>query len=515
MDTMKLQFDSSIENFTEVNESFASASLLICYTGVNQNRSSISRSVLESAIPTMYNCPVVCNYDVYDDSIGGHDVDLVKTDDGSIKLINKTSAVGVVPNGAHVYWVTKTGEDGAEHEYLSTDVIIWKRSPAYQKLSEDGVEAQSMEINVKSGQLKDGVFVIEDFVFTAFCLLGEGIKPCFEDAAIHMYQLDDVSQEFSRMMEEFKESFAMVQPSTEVVIDQNLMEGGEKVLDEKIALAAEFGIDVDSLDFALNDFTVDELREKFTAMTATPTDSEPAADPEPNANFALESQLRDELVLAVESEMVETSFGEMPKYYFVDYDKDASEVYAVDTTDWNLYGFAYSMDGDHAVIAPDSKQRMKWAVVPFDEGEQSVPFAGVFANAVEKYGENDAQWAEKYQAASDKIASYEVELGELRTFKQNAESAQAQAERDEVFSQFEDLDGVESFEELRNHALDFSIEDLEEKCYAIRGRNATKLTFSKASHAPKLKVDDTANKTPKKDKYNGVFEEYGIFPDNK
>ena len=129
--------------------------------------------------------------------------------------------------------------------------------------------------------------------------------------------------------------------------------------------------------------------------------------------------------------------------------KDVSEVYATDVSDWNIYGFTYSMDGDHVVIDFASKKRMKIAIVPFDEGSQSDPISGMFAKVVEKYTANDTQWDEKYQAASDTISSMQTELDALRQFKTDTESAAAKEEREKVFAQFEDLVGVEAIPGLR------------------------------------------------------------------
>ncbi len=71
-------------------------------------------------------------------------------------------------------------------------------------------------------------------------------------------------------MQELKESFQTVQPSHEVVIHpQNYSEGGEEVLEQKKALAAEYGLDIESLDFSIDDLSVEELREKFEAMEGT------------------------------------------------------------------------------------------------------------------------------------------------------------------------------------------------------------------------------------------------------
>ena len=187
-------------------------------------------------------------------------------------------------------------------------------------------------------------------------------------------------------------------------------------MEQKVALMAEFGLTTEMLDFNIDDFSVEELREKFEALKTT--GSEPAANAGNPESFALEGQFRDELFGALESEKVETCWGMDSHYWFWDYDRDASEVYATDVTDWNLYGFPYSMDGDHVVIDFAGKKRMKLSLVPFDEGSQADPISGMFAKITEKYSANDTQWAEKYQTASDTISSMENELGTLRSLRQ-------------------------------------------------------------------------------------------------
>lgn len=471
----------------------------VCYTGKNRNGSDISKEAIVRAIPTMFNCPVVCHYDVESDTIGGHDVDFVPTDDGKLKMIHLTNAVGVVPSGAENWWESVEEDDGTTHEYFSTEVILWKRSPAYQKIVDDGIVSQSMEISVKDGHLKDGVLNITDFVFTAFCLLGEGVEPCFESASLQMF-----SNDFAQMMREFKETFTLAQSSQEVSIyPLNCSEGGENVLEEKNALMAEYGLTADMLDFSIEDFSVEELRAKFEEMKA------PVEGEDNEESFALEGEFRKELITALQSEMIETCWGTDYHYWFWDYDKDASEVYATDVCDFNLYGFPYSMDGDHVVIDFANKKRMKLALVPFDEGTQENPIAVMFNDIAEKYAAkyaaNDTQWAEKYQTASDAISSMESELMALRQFKKETEDAIANSERESVFAQFEDLNGIEAFETLKNNCSELSTEELEDKCFAIRGRNVVQTFASQKPKTPRLPVEK--NKMDD-EPYGGLFVQF-------
>lgn len=507
--TMRIVFSSGISNLVEKNSSFDSGVLRVAYTGKNRNNSFISKETYERCIQSIYNCPIVCNYDRETDTIGSHDIELVSTDDGGMKIVNVTQPVGVIPESAK-YWWEEIEDNSGVHEYLCVDALIWKRQEAYRKIKDDGITDESMEISIKEGEMVDGMYVIKRFEFTAFCLLGTA-EPCFESASLEMFSCDGFKQQLAEMMQEFKETFTTAQSSKEVGIHpQNYSEGGEEVLEQKVALMAEFGLTTEMLNFNIDDFSVEELREKFEALKTT--GSEPAANAGNPESFALEGQFRDELFGALESEKVETCWGMDSHYWFWDYDRDASEVYATDVTDWNLYGFPYSMDGDHVVIDFAGKKRMKLSLVPFDEGGQADPISGMFAKITERYSANDTQWAEKYQTASDTISSMENELGTLRQFKTDTEDAAAKGEREKVFAQFEDLVGVEAFENLREHCTEYAVDVLEEKCYAIRGRNGTAAKFSVEPKSPKLVVEKTSV-TP--EPYGGVFTEYGIASRNQ
>lgn len=499
---MSIAFSSSISGITERNSSFDSGVLRVCYTGRNRNNSFISKETFERCMPSIYNCPIVCRYDRETDTIGSHDMELVTDKDGGVRIVNVTHPVGIIPESANFWW-EEIEDDSGLHEYLCVDALLWKRQEAYKKIKEDGITDESMEISVKEGEMVDGVYVIKRFEFTAFCLLGTA-QPCYESASLGLFSRDDFKAQLAEMMQEFKESFTSVQSSNEVVIHpQNNSEGGDEVLEQKIALMAEFGLTAEQLDFNLEDFTVEELRVKFEEMK-THT-SEPVV--EPTGNFALAEQFREELINALSTEKIETCFGTMTRYCYVDYDNEASEVYCYDTEDWKLYGFTYSVNGDNVTINFAEKKRKKFSIVDFDEGEQTAAFAAVFAAVTEKFNESNTQWEQKYQTASDTITSMEIELGTLRQFKTETEDAIAKGERDEVFAQFEDLVGVEAFENLREHSTEYSIEDLEEKCYAIRGRNGSVAKFSYEPKAPKLPVEKN-NVTP--EPYGGVFAEYGI-----
>lgn len=509
---LQVTYASSLTDLCSINSSFDKGVLRIAYHGANRNTSVISKETFERCLKTIFNCPVVCNYDRESDTFGGHDMELVRDEDGSLRFINATTPVGCIPECANYWWEEVEEEDGTVHEYLFVEVLLWKRQEAYRKIKRDGIVSHSMEITVKDGEMIDGYFHIYDFEFTAFALIG--VLPCFESSSLTLFSAQDFKKQLSEMMQDLKESFSAVNPSADEVDNthpQNYsMEGGKKVLQDKIELAAKYGIDVENLDFSLEDFSEEELAEKFEAMKAQAepaqeavADDEPAENAEQD-NFALSGDIANELIRAIESVRAEREWGECARYWYVDFDFDAKEVYCWDTNDWLLYGFKYEANGDNIVIDFESKKRKKYVIADFDEGEQASPFAQTYAQ-MEQIVSEGAQWEKKYQNASATITTMTEELDELRRFKADTETAAAKSAREEVFARFEDLVGVEAFEALRANCDELDTETLEEKCFALRGRKAA-AKFSLEEKTPKLKV----NKTDFSDEpYGGLFAKYG------
>lgn len=501
--SMSVRYSATISDIVSINSSFDRGVLKIAYSGQNRNGSNISRRAFEKSAPTLAYCPVVVNYNVEEDSFGGHDVEIVRTDDG-VKMVNMTDPVGVVPKET-APWFETIDDNGTEHEYFCTDVLLWRRQAAYQKIKEDGVTAQSMEINVKDGKMKDGVYYINDFEFTALTLLnGDEDKPCFESAALHMFTLDTFKEQYTAMMEDFKESFSSIQQSA-ADVDIEKTEGGNSILDEKNALLAEFNLKAENLDFNLEDFTTDELRAKFEAMQNA--ESAPAAEPEATPAFSLSGeQLVAEMRCALRAVTMQTEWGdEWPRYWYRDYTSDPAEVIFEDCEDWNIYGAPFSMNGDHVVIDFGAKKRKKVSYVDFDEGDQPAVFSlETFAKAV-----MDGTRAKDKAQFDVERSELQAQVDALNTFKLSKEKEARDAAEAEIFAQFPDLDGVEAFTNLKANCADMALDAIEEKCYALRGRN-TKVNFSAASQNTeetqiKLPVE---HNIPSTEPYGGAYSKY-------
>lgn len=548
---MRLTYESSLVNLCERNTSFDAGILRVAYSNENRNGSFIAKETFEKCIKTIFNCPIVCHYIRETDSIGGHDVEFVAEDDGSITIVNATVPLGVVPESAKYYWETVTEDNGQVHDYLCVEVLLWKRQEAYRKVKEDGIVSHSMEITVNRGRVVDDLFIIDDFEFTALCLLGDGIEPCFEQAALEVFSLDHFKEQMTNMMSDLREEYTKVSTQKRVDIDskKNLTEGGEKQLKEKMELLKKFGLTADQVEFNLESMTLEQLEmelskhakeaddesdsknsEEDSGEAVSETDDE-AGDGEEDFShdgntsdgegnqFALSGeQFREELISALGTEKTTSIWGdEISRYMYCDYDSDSCEVYCYDMEDWKLYGFTYSMNGDHIVVDFKCKKRKKFSIVDFDEGDAEFSYKSMFdaimkASADAKAAELTTQFdavksklEEKYNAASDTITKLNTELSELRQYQQDKLKDERTAEEDAVFAKFTDLDGVEAFEKLRKNCAEMSIEDIEEKCFAIRGRNTQTFSTQKQTKTPRLPIE---RKAKADEPYSGLFVEF-------
>ena len=540
---MRFWYPASITQITSINDSFDSCILRICYAGRNRNQTFISKEAIERAIPTMSYCPLVANYDVETDEIGGHDVAFVENDKGELKMVNLTDAIGVIPENPQWCWESVVEDDGTEREYLSTPAILWKRTPVYAKLKAEGVSGQSMEINVREGRIVDGLYEIDAFEFTAFCLLGENVEPCFESAQVAMYSTNSLNKRLGEMMDDFKKNFTKVMTAT---ADDNIstpigektsLEGGECSLNMD-ELLQKYGLTVDEIDFETEGMTNEEIEAKFAELKAKKfeADGDDASEDEssgetdgesgdetagetesgPDTDQTNESgndgataddgdddvaqkkqysltgiQLRDGILDALRVVSYVDEWGEWPRYCFTDYDPAVNEVYAYDNEDWNLYGFTYSMNGDNVIVDFASKRRKKIAFVDFDNGDMQFSYKHMFDSATARF---------------EAVAS---EVKTLREFKKTAEDSKREAEITEMFNKFADLTDDDAFKALVENHSGMTVQDIEDKCFAIRGRKV-QVKFSQVNAPVRMPVEGSAKHADADEPYGGIFVEFGI-----
>lgn len=565
-DLLRLKFNSKVGELKEYNSSFDKGVMRVAYTNENRNRSCISKSAFEKCIGTAANCPIVCNYDRDTDTIGGHDVDFVKDKDGVLKMVNLTQPVGVIPESANYWWETVKEKDGKTHEYLCLDILIWTRQEAYQKIKEDGIVAESMEIRIKSAEMIDLYCHIYDFEFLAFCLLGN-VEPCFESAGIELMSLNEnhFEQQYTMMLSDFKKAFSMENADMDI---RKTTKGEENSLNK-------FENEIEKKPIGGTSIAEDEDSENKTETPETPTNPEnpevpvnpetpggenndPSqggsgnngndntqgdnSDPESNGNgggdnggaagsgenpdesesgggaddteggdgdggdYSLnQSEFWYELSEQIcnYEKMSDDLFGEFPRYYLIDYSVEKSVAYAEDFMDGRVYSVPYALHGDAVSVDFSCKKRQKYCFEDFVDTREEPEVSsgsGIYSNYK--------------NAIKDKYTALVTENNELKHYRNQVLLSERQAVQENVFAEFDDLKGIEEFDNLRKKCkegkIDKSPDDLRFMCYAIRGKNSKPIVkqSTTASFGVRIPIDTHTEPKDTEDNYGGVVERY-------
>jgi len=264
---LRLNFTASFSEIVQLNKSFASGKCAIAYAGRNRNMTSITKEEFEKALPSLKNCPLVANYDLKEDKLGGHDVEFITDNNGVLHMVDATVPFGVVPESARQYWETIKGVD-----YLITDVLLWKRCPVTKYIMNNNKVAQSMEINLKNGcsMDRDGFWVLEDFEFEALCAIG--VEPCFEDANIGFSANEDMSNYsklFQQMIYEFEnfelenhtEEGGSSEVAEEFVNELEVVEENTEAIDAETDVVTEHAVE-ETVEEATEDMTEEAAEEE-------------------------------------------------------------------------------------------------------------------------------------------------------------------------------------------------------------------------------------------------------------
>lgn len=222
MENKVIRYETQIQlvpsSVKKLNSQFALVDILLCYHGRNRNMTAMSKEVIEAALPSLYGIPIVGEYIYLDDGsqdFGSHGGKIIISDKG-IKFEDTTKPYGFITKDAvdNAKWITITEKNAIDkHEYLELKgCIVWQKR--YEEVSAllDKNYGQSMEIEIVSteGYDSDGYLNIKKMVFSAACILGSNpdgtdVIPCFESACIgRHYELDSFKQEFSLMLDEYK-----------------------------------------------------------------------------------------------------------------------------------------------------------------------------------------------------------------------------------------------------------------------------------------------------------------------
>lgn len=221
----------------EANPMLSKAKVKIAYDGFNRNGSHISKETMELMIKRSLALTPIVGYYVKDKKDFGDHATMVEMDDNyNLITIRGTDVYGVVPERPVVYWQKFADEDGELRDYVVSDVYLWtERFPEVKRVL-DGKNNHSMEIDEKSviGEWDEkanngaGAFIIQEANFSALCILGADIEPCFEGASFSSdFALKKEKLEYEKEMGNFmsKLEFALKHNFDDSKVNSNGADG--------------------------------------------------------------------------------------------------------------------------------------------------------------------------------------------------------------------------------------------------------------------------------------------------
>lgn len=427
-----LDFQASISDVVQVNPLFSTCRVRVLYTGKNRNMSIITKEAVERAMPTLKNIPIVGEFSEAVEDYKGHGGTL---DLDSYKYIHTTKPYGVVPESATYSWETVRGMDGSLREYLTIEgCYLWtgRYEEAYS-IVENG-KGQSMEIEITDGQWnqEQEAYQIDNYVYSALCILGDDVEPAFENANITSYSLKDDSfkKEFSTMLSELDTSLT-----------------NEKEVNEEM---------------------IKKLLEKYSTTMEALT--------EKGLNFAeideadLEAKIAEALGVEFEVVVKEQDAVEVMKEIKEEQEKQDAILAGV--------GTETKVEAEVEQPKKEEAKAEQEVVVTKEETKEQVANAGDTEEIkieeevkVEEADKVEAEKTEEFKLMEARIVDLEaqlVELDTLKEFKLNIEKADHEEKAQKLFKDFqfteEDVKGLD----IHN----FSLNEIEEKCYMIFGRKS-------------------------------------------
>lgn len=507
--SLGINFNLQFQDIQNLNPSFDLARVGIAYHGLNRNHSIISKEVFEKALPSLYNVPIVGRYIPDEGDFGSHDIMVAVNENGEYSIENATVPFGVVPESSKFTWETVQEENGEEREYLFANCVIWKRSYGYETLISQKEWSQSMEITVNDFEYdEDQNMVIKDMTFTALCILGNNIEPCFESASVQLdknYEMSNFSTQFSLMLDDFKKltKQAIAYELTGSVDDKSEEEGGNCALEKTEEMfeateteetsTAEENFEDAEVNNAEPETSADEPAEAPEEVPAEEPGEEPAeeqpeenAEPEGEATFTLMYKEKFEALIGAlegKTECVEDENGRCvshTEYWLCDFDDN----------------FAYVEKYHWSFDEGESRTKGRFAYVDSDEGV-----------ALGEYNDMVVAWLTPEEYAQ--VEADREELSALRDYKSGREDADHRAEIDQVVSgEFADVVKTEEFEALASTIYGLGVDEVREKLFAIRGKHAVSKSKDESYQNSRIPVAASSSKKSNT-KYGNLFEVYG------
>lgn len=478
----------------------------IFHTGLNRNKSYVSKEAAEKAMGTIADRPVLAAIHQLDDGswdFEGHEMEIILDSDGNREIKYIESQVGSF-SSEPAFW---EHDDELNKDYVCAYAYIseeYTRACEIIRQKQGSKNSCELFIDDFSFNAKEKYLELNDFYVNASTLLGshddgtqiqegmEGSRADIADFSVdHNSVKFDKDEKIIELLENMNKLLANFSD------DKNNQKGGTtgKMFEE---LLKKYNKTVEDITFEYENLSDEELEAKFTEMfendnTGTGDGNEPSGEGNNGGNSGPEGNPGGE----------EQTFTKMTRTYELSHDDIRYALYQLLSTyedtdnDWYFINAVYD---DHFTYE-------NW------NGDK------IFGQKYIKDGDNVAFDGERYNLHRELLTDSEfAELQSMRSnyaalkeFKETAEKNELHNQREAILSdeKYSVLAENEAFSELKNNMDNYSLTDLEKEAKVIFADYVVSVgEFSaKENKASGIKMFGNMNsKSKPKKRYGSLFD---------
>lgn len=480
-------------------------SLQACHIGENLNGSNIDKEVMEAAMPSFKNRPILGFIHDVDGQpeFYGHNMHL----DDDDNIVYDEIPIGIIPESCDAK--LEYDEEKDKTYCVVNGYIFEDYTKAAEILKREQECAVSVEllINSLSYDAKSKVMHIEDFTFSGVTILGKDdcgndVMPGMAKANVKLSDFSqknnsvfsgaDINEKLIESLDKLNETLSNFNKTN---VNCQFTKKGGNCMDKLNELLEKYSKTLEDIDFEYGNMSDEELEAKFAEMFEESGSSTEGADGEASKEGSTEDDVEG-LVEGAKPEENSTdesneNGSEEEGNYSIEI-SDGKRTYSVSMNDKiyalnQLVNEVYAEDGTYySVIAYDDCVVMSdwWSGRNYrqsykDENDELTLLGDreeVFVNYLTR---------EEEASLEEMKSNYSAIENELNTYKK----AELDTKKNEIFAEesYSEYLGEDEFKELIEHKDDYSLEELRDKSEIAFAKCVKKSgTFSKKEPEKKI-----------------------------
>ena len=512
-----VQTPGKFELSGDVNIGLQPVKLVACHTSRNRNGSYISKDVMEAALPSFSNRPILGYIHQLEDGTWdfySHNIEVVEDEnekDGA-RIDYLETPVGIIPESCNAH--LEYDEENNVYRTCVNGFIFEEYSKAGDILRAKGISNVSVElaINDMSYNSDDGYLSINDFYFMGVTILGRDedgniVEPGMAGSNITLgsFSAENNSMLNNDIQNTLIDTLNRLAESLDKFnnITNSNQEGGENAMNKFEELLELYGLTAEEIEFEVEGLSDEDLETAFTEAFGDAEEFKKKKkcsedDPEDDEDFAgcgkkkkkcdsddndSEEDAEDFAGCGKKKKRCSVNAETGTIEFEMSHDDIRMALYSLLESSWddNSYSWICEVYDNYFVYQKetysDSGYESKYYKQSYSKSADNVELTG---DAVEVFS---TFVTESEKTALDMIRS---QYDELKAFKDNYEAEQQKIQKDAIFDNevYDDIRESDEFKALIKDAAKYSVDEIQNKCDLLFAANVKKIQFAAKDKKP-------------------------------